>query len=68
MALARSTSLALATCPQMAEGGNGVERWGDYSAAEAAPDGSIWMSTEYISGRERTSLANWSTFITHVVP
>ncbi len=65
-----------------AEGGNGVERWGDYSAAVAGQDGSIWMATEYIAqsctlaqytldptcGGTRTSLANWSTFITHVTP
>ena len=61
-------------------GGNGVERWGDYSAAVAAPDGSIWFASEYIAqtctdaqyaadttcGNTRTSLANWSTFIGHV--
>lgn len=65
-----------------AEGGNGTERWGDYSAAVAGQDGSIWMATEYIAqsctvaqysvdptcGGTRTSLANWSTFITHVTP
>ncbi len=65
-----------------AEGGNGTERWGDYSAAVAGQDGSIWMAAEYISqsctlaqwtadptcGGTRTQLANWSTFITHVIP
>jgi hypothetical protein len=63
-------------------GGGGVERWGDYSAAVAGQDGSIWLATEYIAqsctvaqysadptcGGTRTSLANWSTFITHVTP
>jgi hypothetical protein len=63
-------------------GGSGVERWGDYSAAVAGQDGSIWLATEYIAqsctvaqysadptcGGTRTSLANWSTFITHVTP
>ena len=46
-------------------GGN-VERWGDYSAATTAPDGSIWMATEYIGPRPRTVNANWGTFIVHV--
>jgi hypothetical protein len=64
------------------EGGNGVERWGDYSAAVADADGSIWMANEYIAqtctdaqyhanstcGGTRTSLANWSTFVAHVNP
>jgi hypothetical protein len=50
-------------------GGNGTARWGDYSAAVAGPDGSIWMGTEYIPGApgtERTSLANWGTFVSHL--
>jgi hypothetical protein len=58
----------------VAEGGNGVGRWGDYSAAVA--DGErIWMATEYIpkacSGLTlpcRTSLANWGTFFSTVHP
>jgi len=41
-------------------------RWGDYSAAVAAPDGSIWVATEYIPDLPRTVLANWGTFISHV--
>ena len=63
-------------------GGDGVERWGDYSAAVAGQDGSLWLATEYIAqsctlaeytvdptcGGTRTVLANWSTFITHVIP
>lgn len=57
-----------------AEGGNGVGRWGDYSAAVA--DGQrIWMANEYIpkacSGLSlpcRTSLANWGTFFSTVRP
>jgi hypothetical protein len=63
-----------------AEGGNGVQRWGDYSAAVADSDGSIWFATEYIAqtctlaqwtadstcGGTRTQLANWSTFVGHV--
>jgi hypothetical protein len=61
-------------------GGNGVERWGDYSAAVADSDGSIWFASEYIAqsctvaewstdstcGGTRTQLANWSTFVGHV--
>lgn len=47
-------------------GGAGTARWGDYSAAVAAPDGSIWMAAEYITPRPRTFFANWGTFITHV--
>lgn len=41
-------------------------RWGDYSAAVAAPDGSIWLATEFIPDATRTVLANWGTFISHV--
>jgi hypothetical protein len=50
-------------------GGNGTARWGDYSAAVAAPNGTIWMASEYIPGapgEERTQLANWGTFISHL--
>jgi hypothetical protein len=48
-------------------GGDGVERWGDYSAAVAAPDGSIWAAAEFVSA-ERTFYANWGTYILHVSP
>ena len=62
--------------------GNGVARWGDYSAAFAGTDGNIWVAAEYIGqtctlaqykadntcGGTRTSLANWGTFITRVNP
>jgi hypothetical protein len=65
-----------------AEGGNGIERWGDYSAAVADESGNIWMASEYIAqtcttkqygadttcGGTRTSLANWSTFVNQVTP
>lgn len=47
-------------------GGNGVARWGDYSAAVVAPDGSIWLAAEYIPNAPRTQLANWGTYITHL--
>ncbi len=45
---------------------DGVARWGDYSAAVAAPDGSIWIGVEYIPMAPRTALANWGTFISNV--
>jgi hypothetical protein len=61
---------------------NGVERWGDYGAAVAAADGSIWFANESINqtctvdqfladtscGGTRTILANWGSFIGHVTP
>jgi len=46
-----------------AYGGNVVARWGDYSAAFADTDGSIWMATEWIPNTPRTRLTNWGTFI-----
>ena len=46
-------------------GGNGVARWGDYSAAVAA-DGAIWMGNEFIPDTLRTVNANWGTFITQL--
>lgn len=49
-------------------GGNGTARWGDYSAAVADEDGSIWIATEYIPNAPRTELANWGTFVGHVLP
>ena len=49
-------------------GGNGTARWGDYSAAAVDGDGSIWMGTEYTPDLNRTSFANWSTYITRLAP
>jgi hypothetical protein len=50
-----------------AYGGNGIGRWGDYSAAVADPSGtSIWTANEWIPNAPRTSLANWGTFIGHI--
>ena len=49
-------------------GGNGVARWGDYSAAVADGDGNIWFAGEYIPGGMRTLLANWGTFVGRVTP
>ena len=51
-----------------AEGGAGHGRWGDYSAAVADTNGTIWMANEYISGGARTLLANWTTFVSHITP
>jgi len=50
------------------EGGAGVGRWGDYSAAVADTSGNVWMAAEYIPNAPRTVLANWGTFISHVTP
>lgn len=67
---------------QFFTGGNSG-RWGDYSAAVAAADGTIWMAAEYIGqtctlaqaladgfscGGTRTQLANWGTYISHIDP
>ena len=49
------------------DGGN-VARWGDYSSAVAASDGSIWMGTEYIPNLPRTQLANWGSFVFRYIP
>ena len=61
---------------------NGVERWGDYGAAVAAADGTVWFAAETINqrctlsqfaadttcGGTRTVLANWGTFIGRATP
>jgi len=52
----------------VAEGGDGVARWGDYNSAIAASDGSIWMAVQYIGTYPRTLNANWNTFAIHVQP
>lgn len=48
--------------------GDRTARWGDYFGAAAAPDGSIWISTEYIGSGPRTSLTNWGSYISRVIP
>jgi hypothetical protein len=62
------------------ETGVNYGRWGDYGAAQALGDNTIWTASEYIAqtctqaaynadnscGGTRTQLANWSTFVTHV--
>jgi hypothetical protein len=37
-------------------GGNGIARWGDYSAGAIDTDGVIWMATEYAPDIARTVL------------
>jgi hypothetical protein len=45
-------------------GGAGIARWGDYSAAAVNNvDNTIWMATEFIPDLNRTSFANWATYI-----
>ena len=46
----------------------GVARWGDYSSAVTASDGSIWMVTEYIPDAPRTEFANWGTRVIRYAP
>jgi hypothetical protein len=47
--------------PDLGFSTSGVARWGDYSCAVAAADGSIWMTAEYIPGGMRAEMANWGT-------
>lgn len=47
-------------------GGGGVARWGDYSAAAINDDNSLWVATEYTPDINRTSLANWATYVSRV--
>ena len=49
-------------------GGNGVARWGDYSAAAIDTDGVTWMATEYTPDIARTLLANWCTYVIRLQP
>jgi hypothetical protein len=60
--------------------GNGIARWGDYSAAVTDEWGNVWLAAEYIGqtctfaqfaadttcGGTRSLLANWGTFISRV--
>lgn len=43
-------------------------RWGDYSSAMIASDGTVWMAAEYIGDAPRTEVANWQTFIIQAIP
>ena len=49
-------------------GGIGMARWGDYNAAVAAADGSIWLVAQYIGNYPRTEYANWNTFVARTQP
>ena len=49
-------------------GGNGVARWGDYSAAAIDTDGVTWMATEYTPDIARTVNANWCTYVIRLQP
>ena len=49
----------------VAFGGNGVARWGDYSAAVFG-DGAVWMGNEFIPNAPRTVNANWGTFLSRL--
>ena len=54
-----------------AYGGGGIARWGDYSEAQSDESGNIWMAQEMVSTSSstvRSSLANYGTHITKVVP
>jgi hypothetical protein len=44
-----------------------TERWGDYSAAVAGDDGSIWIASEYVPGA-RDLFTNWGTYVADVTP
>jgi hypothetical protein len=49
---------------------NGVERWGDYSAAVADASGHVWVASEYIPGTYGFPpfIANWGTYVASVTP
>jgi hypothetical protein len=50
-------------------GGNGVARWGDYSAAVVSPGGHLWFAAEFIPNdirQPRTTYTNWGTFISRL--
>lgn len=48
--------------------GVGIARWGDYSAAVATSEGTVWMTTEYIPATPPADAANWGTFVVRYVP
>ena len=50
--------------------GNGVGRWGDYSAAVADTSGKVWVATEYIPGTfgYPQFIANWGTYVAGITP
>lgn len=51
-----------------AEGGSGIERWGDYGFA-AVDGNSVWVANEWIPGLvQGADLANWGTYVSKVTP
>jgi hypothetical protein len=50
--------------PQIANGANGVARWGDYSWA-VADGGTLWLATEYVPGGV-DSFSNYTNFGTYI--
>jgi hypothetical protein len=51
--------------PQLDPVDNGIERWGDYSAAVSDSSGTVWVAGEYIPGTfgYPPYIANWGTAI-----
>ena len=48
---------------------DGVCRWGDYSAgAVNNVDQTSWTATEYVPDINRSSQANWATYVTRFRP
>jgi hypothetical protein len=48
---------------------NLVGRWGDYSAAAVNNvDNTVWLATEYVPDINRSSQANWATYVTRFQP
>jgi len=46
-----------------------VGRWGDYSAAAVNNvDNTTWTATEYVPDINRSSQANWATYVTRLQP
>ena len=62
------TSLMTAS-PVTRRSANLVGRWGDYSAAAVNNvDNTLWMATEYVPDINRSSQANWATYVTRFQP
>jgi hypothetical protein len=45
----------------------GFGRWGEFSAAVATPEGTVWLANEYIGGGPTAAYMNWSTRISSVI-
>jgi hypothetical protein len=48
--------------------GPGVARWGDYSTAVLAADGSVWMTAQFIPNAPVAGFANWGTYLYKYLP